>query len=98
MVGFHVVDDEVVDLAVADDLVDVLDELGEEVNLHCVNETYLLVVDEVRVVAHAIGQRPESFKQVLVAVVDANIIDFVCNFQHSFFSYCFYFVCKDTTI
>ena len=54
MVGFHVIDDQIVHLAVANDLADVFQILCEEVNLDGVNQTNLLVVDEIRVVADAI--------------------------------------------
>ena len=47
VVGFHVVDDEVVDGAVADDLVDILYELCEEVHLDGVDEAHFLIHDEV---------------------------------------------------
>jgi hypothetical protein len=55
MVGLHVVDDQIVHLAVANDLLNVFDILCEEVNLHGIDETYFLVVDEIRVIADTIG-------------------------------------------
>jgi hypothetical protein len=63
MVGLHVIDDEVVDGTIADDLMDVLDELGEEVDLNSVDETYFLVVDKVGVVGHAVGQGPKALEE-----------------------------------
>ena len=87
VVGLHVVDDQIVDGAVADDLVNVLDELREEIDLHGVNETNLLIINEIRVVAYAIGQRPQSFEEMLVAVVDAHVVDVACNFLHSLISF-----------
>ena len=47
MVGFHVVDDEVVDGTITDDGPDVFQVLGEEVNLHRVYQTHLLIVYQV---------------------------------------------------
>jgi hypothetical protein len=76
------VDDEVVDGSVADDLLDVLDELGEKVDLDGVDEAHFLVDDEVGVVGYAIGQWPKSLEEVLVAVVDAHVIDIVGNGCH----------------
>ena len=82
MVGFHVVDNDIVDRTVADDLADVFEERHEEVDLDSVDEAYFFVVDKVSVIAYAIGEGPKALEQVLVAVVDANVIDFVSNFFH----------------
>ena len=71
MVGLHVVDDDIVDRTVADDAAYVVYELREEVYFYCVDECYLLVVDDICVVAHAVRQRPETFKECFVAVVNA---------------------------
>ena len=82
MVRFHVVDDEVIDFAVANHLVDVLHKLGEEIHLYCIYQRYLLIINDIRVVAHSVRQRPEAFKTMLVAVVNAYVINLVCNFCH----------------
>ena len=63
MVGFHVVDDQIVDRTVADDLMDVLDVLGEEIHLDGIDEAHLLVVNEIRVIADAIGQGPQTLEE-----------------------------------
>jgi hypothetical protein len=55
MVGFHVVDDQIVYLSVANDLLDVFYILREEVHLYGIDEAHFLVVDEIRVIADAIG-------------------------------------------
>ena len=56
-----------------------LRELREEVGLNSVYECYLLVVDDVRVVAHTVGQRPQAFEYILVSVVYAYVVDVGCN-------------------
>ena len=71
MVGLHVVDDDVVDRTVADDAAHVVYELREEVYFYCVYERYLLVVDDIGVVAYAERQGPETLKECFVAIVDA---------------------------
>ena len=71
MVGLHVVDDDIVDGTVTDDAAHVVYELREEVYFYSVDECYLLIVDDICVVAHAVRQRPETFKECFVAVVDA---------------------------
>ena len=87
VVGLHVVDDEVVDFPVAYHFADILDELGEKVHFHRINQAHLFVVDQIRVVAHAVRQRPQSLEQVLVAVVHTDVVDFVCNFSHGYIQY-----------
>ena len=49
----------------------ILEELGEEINLYSIYERYLLVVDDIGVVAYAERQGPETLKKCFVAVVDA---------------------------
>ena len=75
VVRLHVVHDDIVNLTVADDAADVVEELREEVHLHGVDKCNLVVKDYVRVVAHAVRQRPETLEESLVAVVDANVMD-----------------------
>ena len=84
MVRFHVVDDKIIDFSVANHLVDILEELGEEINLYSIYQRYLLIVNDIRVVAHSVRQRPEALKTMLVAVVYAYVINLVCNFCHIF--------------
>ena len=84
VVGLHVVDYEIVDGPVAQNLAYVLKVWHEEVHLNGVDEAHLLVVDQVRVVRNAVGQRPQALEKLLVAVVDANVIDFVSNLDHGY--------------
>ena len=85
MVRFHVVDDKIIDFAVANHLVDILEELGEEINLYSIYQRYLLIVNDIRVVTHSVRQRPEALKTMLVAVVYAYVINLVYNFCHIFY-------------
>ena len=79
------VDDKIIDFAVANHLVDILEELGEEINLYSIYQRYLLIVNDIRVVAHSVRQRPEALKTMLVAVVYAYVINLVYNFCHIFY-------------
>ena len=74
VVRFHVVDDKIIDFSVANHLVNVLEELGEEINLYSIYQRYLLIVNDIRVVAHSVRQRPEALKTMLIAVVYAYVI------------------------
>ena len=47
MVGFHVVDDQIVYLTLSDDFMDVFDVLREEVHFYGIDQTYFLVVDKI---------------------------------------------------
>ena len=47
MVWLHMVDDEVVNRAVANGLLDVFYERYEEIHFHCINKTNLFVVDDI---------------------------------------------------
>ena len=47
MVGLHVVNHQVVHLAVTNHLVDMFDKLCKEVYLYRIDEAHLLVVDEI---------------------------------------------------
>ena len=77
MVRLHVVHYNVVDGTLADDFANVLKERHEEVHFNGVDKTNFLIVDQIGVVAHAVGKRPEAFEERLVAVVDAHVEDVV---------------------
>ena len=54
-------------------------------NIHEVigdREIDYLIINDIRVVAHTIRQRPEALETMLVAVVYAYVINLVCNFYH----------------
>ena len=84
MVWLHMVDDEIVDIAVAYHLVDILKILCEEIHLYCIYQCYLFIIDDVGVVAYSIRQRPKTLETMLVAIVDAYIINVACNFHNHF--------------
>ena len=83
MVGFHVVDYEIIHLPVADNSLYVLDELGEKVHFDRIYQCHFLVGNEIRVIRNAIWQWPQSFEQRLVAVVHSYVINFVSNLYHN---------------
>ena len=86
MVRFHVVYHQIVYFLVANHLADVLNVLGEKVHFHSINETHLIVIDKIRVIAHTIGQRPQALEKGLVTVVHTYVVDFVFNFFHCYIS------------
>ena len=75
MVGLHVVDDEVLNRLFANNGLNLGDELLEEADINGIYQGHHLVVNQVRVVRHTVGQGPQAFKEVLVAVVHPNVMD-----------------------
>ena len=75
VVGFHVVNHQIVDRSVAYGLAYVLEKLHEEVHFDGVDEHCLVVADKVGVVGNAVGQWPQALEELLVAVVDTHIMD-----------------------
>ena len=88
MVGLHVVDHEVVQLAAAQHVFQVLEELAADGAIHGVHHQRLFIVDEVAVVGHAGGDGIDVLKQGQAAVLAADPGDAVTDFSyavHGFF-------------
>ena len=75
MVAFHVLDDEVVRFAVAEDLGDISEPLLCKMLVDSVHDDDLLVDDDIRVVCHAVRDDILTFEEVDFMVVDTNIFD-----------------------
>ena len=82
MIGLHVVHHQIVNGALAQDVLDILDVWNEEIYLYGVYEAHLFIGYQIRVVGNAVGQWPQAFKEVFVAVVHSHIVDVVCNLLH----------------
>ena len=81
VVGLHVVHHEVIDRSLTDDFTDIFEVLREKIDLNGVDEARFLVVDQVGIVAHAVGQRPQPFEQRFVAVVHTDVVNFLSDFH-----------------
>ena len=81
MVGFHVIDDEIVDGAVAYDLTNVGQILCKKSHVDRVDERHLLIGNDIRIVLDACREKPKPLKAVLGAVVDAYIMNVLCDFH-----------------
>jgi hypothetical protein len=77
-----VINDEIVNLSVAQNLSEFFNELYEEVYLNGINKANLLIVDEIRVVTNTIRQWPQALKESFVPIVNAYVINFIGNFYH----------------
>ena len=82
VVGLHVMGHDIVDRTVAYHLANILDELRKKVGLHRINQTHLLVYNEIRVVRHTVRQRPQSFELLFLSVVHTHIISVFYYFYH----------------
>ena len=69
------VDDEIVDRATLEYLVELMEEDIRVADIDRINEGSLLVDDEVGIVRHARGDLPEVLEAFLHAVVDADVVD-----------------------
>ena len=82
MVRFHMVDDEILDGALADDILYLAQIHLEIADVYRIDQSDHFVVYQVRVVGNPIRQRPHTFKQMLIAVIHSHVVDF--SFYHCF--------------
>ena len=82
MVRLHMVDDEVVDRATLEDLVELMEEDIRVADIDRIDEGSLLVDDEVGIVRHARGDFPEVLEALLHSVVDADVVDGVRDLRY----------------
>ena len=75
VVAFHVLDDEVVRFAVAEDLGDISEPLLCKMLVDSVHDGDLLVADDIGVVCHAVRNDILTFEEVDFMVVYANVFD-----------------------
>ena len=74
VVRLHVVDDQIINGAFADNLPHLFYKQVEKVHINRVDQRDFLVSNQVRVIGHPVRQRPQSFKQSLGAVIHAYIM------------------------
>ena len=91
VVGFHVVDDQIIDLPFADGLADVGFEAAAEGLFDGVDQGDLFACDQIGVVRHAHRKRPEGFEARGGAVIDPDVVDAGKYFGncHKPFLFCF---------
>ena len=82
MVRFHMVDDEILDGALADDILYLAQIHLEIADVYRIDQSDRLIIYQVRVVGNPIRQRPHTFKQMLIAVIHSHVVDF--SFYHCF--------------
>jgi len=82
MVRLHMVDDEILDGALADDILYLAQIHLEIADVYRIDQSDRLIIYQVRVVGNPIRQRPHTFKQMLIAVIHSHVVDF--SFYHCF--------------
>ena len=72
VVGLHVVDEDIVQLPAAEGVLQILQELGLDAPVHCVEEDGLLIQEEIGVVGHPPGDGMSGLKDGVLTVVGAD--------------------------
>ena len=85
VVGLHVLHHQVIRLALAQDLLQVIQPFMGEILIYCVHDGDLVVQDHIGVIGHTIGNYVLSLKQVYLMVVYTDVLDIVGN-GHSYVS------------
>lgn len=74
MIRFHVIDDQVIDGAVAYHLSNFLNEYLEITYIDRLDQSDPIVIDQIGIVSYAVRQGPKIFEQLFLAIVHAYII------------------------
>lgn len=83
MVWLHVLDNQVVRLPCAEDLLEIGEPFRCEMLINCIKNRDFLIEDHIRVIGHAVWNSVLPLKQIDLMIVDADILDVICN-SHSF--------------
>ena len=79
VVGLHVVDHQIIGLAVFKDGFNITQPFIGKVLVYGVHDGNLFIQNRIGIIGHAVGDNILAFKQVNVMVVDTNVADIVCN-------------------
>ena len=82
VVRLHVVDDQIIHGAALQDEVELVEEDIRVADVDRIDEGRLLVYDEVGVVSHARGDRPDVLEALFHAVVHADVVDGVSDLRY----------------
>ena len=79
MVGFHVLNDQVIRLSVAKNLCKIVEPFMSEFSVHRIHNGDFFVHNGIRVICHSVGNNILTFKQIDLVVVHTYIFDIVGN-------------------
>ena len=79
MIGLHVLHDQIVRLSAAENGLEVSQPLFSEVLVNSVHDRDLLVHDDIGIVRHSERNHILSLEQVYLMIINANILDVICN-------------------
>ena len=84
VVRLHVLHDQIVGLAAAEGVLNVVKPFMCKTGVNCIHDSDLFVYDGIGVIRHAVGDNILPLEQIDLVVVDAEIKDGICNlFIHS---------------
>ena len=83
MVGFHMLDNQVIRLASAKSFRHIVQPLMGKMNVHRVHHGDLVVQQHIGIVGHAVRNDILSLEQVYLMVIHANILDILCYLHHN---------------
>ena len=79
MIGLHVLHDQIIRLSAVQDFLQITEPLIGKFHVHSVHDSDLLVHDDIGIVCHAERDNILTFKQVDLMIIDADILDRICN-------------------
>ena len=89
VIWLHVLNDQVIGMAVAQKSPDLIQPFLLEMSVHCVHNGDLFVQDDIGIVCHAVRNHVLPFKEIHIMVVDADILDIFGNFHFHALLYSF---------
>ena len=97
MVGFHVLHYKVIGLFAVQHGLNVIYPFLDEIDVHRVHNCGFFIAYNVRIVAHSVGYRIHTLKQIDIVIVDADVFYIIRNkhfFTNSFYFIFVYFIAK----
>ena len=83
MVRFHMLKNEVVQFAAFEQVFDIFQEFVAARFIHSIDDACLFIIDEIRVVRNAFGNRENPFKQFRTEIVTSHPINTILDFFYT---------------
>ena len=84
VVRLHMIDDDVVELVACESRLELSQEAIGVGDVDGIEEDVFLILDQVRVVRHPVGDRPKVLEESCLAIVDAEVVGGVIDFYDGF--------------
>ena len=79
MIRLHVIDNQILNRAVANNTANLAQEHLEITGIHCIDQRHDVIVYQIGIIRYAIRQWPHPFEEVFVAVIHSYVMDFSFN-------------------